>query len=183
MKNLYIMLQFVEVVALLCVLSIHHILITTPVRWLAGNTNVLADFGVGLADMCTTAFAKIINDSLLSFDDDFMMNIFKDLVDKRDPLNKHLKYIFEEKQSCAQSIKGEDHMVLSWDELQASIFYPTCNDMCQTEDLCCEMTTVIANTMRREFQDERKATSQYLSSLNRSKSAAVISEEERKAGL
>eukprot|EP00957_Ditylum_brightwellii_P105449 8038795-Ditylum_brightwellii.AAC.1 len=112
-----------------------------------------------------------------------MMNIFKDLVDEIDPLDKHLKYIFEEKQSHAQGTKGGDHTVLPWDELQASVFYPTRKDICQTEDLCCEMVTVIANTMRREFQDERKATPQYFSSLHRSKSAAVITEEERKAGL
>eukprot|EP00957_Ditylum_brightwellii_P124365 9479039-Ditylum_brightwellii.AAC.1 len=45
------------------------------------------------------------------------------------------------------------------------------------------MATVIANTMYREFQDEQKATSQLLSSLNKSKSVAVITEERRKAGL
>eukprot|EP00957_Ditylum_brightwellii_P184590 14058443-Ditylum_brightwellii.AAC.1 len=54
MKNMYIMFQLVEVVALLYVLSIYHILITIPVRWLADNTDALADFDFGLADMYTT---------------------------------------------------------------------------------------------------------------------------------
>eukprot|EP00957_Ditylum_brightwellii_P057601 4368142-Ditylum_brightwellii.AAC.1 len=107
MKNLYITLQLVELVALLCVLSIYHFSITIPVRWLAGNTDALADFDFSLADMCTTvgimdeAFAKIINDCLLFLDEEFIINIFKDLVDKIDPLDEHLRYIFERKQSHA----------------------------------------------------------------------------------
>jgi hypothetical protein len=44
MKNLFINLQSVEMIALFCVLSILHIAICIPTRWLAGKTPELAEF-------------------------------------------------------------------------------------------------------------------------------------------
>jgi hypothetical protein len=44
MKFFYIILQSVEMIALFCVLSILHIAICIPTRWLAGKTQVLAEF-------------------------------------------------------------------------------------------------------------------------------------------
>ncbi len=44
MKNLFIILQSVEIIALFRVLSILHIPICIPTRWLAGKTQELAEF-------------------------------------------------------------------------------------------------------------------------------------------
>ena len=46
--NLYIYLRSVEVVALFRVLSILHILICMPVRWLASKTAELSDYDFGI---------------------------------------------------------------------------------------------------------------------------------------
>ena len=50
-KNLYILLRLVEVVALLCVLSILHLTIVMPFHWLAGNCGDPAEYRFGVADM------------------------------------------------------------------------------------------------------------------------------------
>ena len=48
MKNLFIILQSVEIIALFRVLSILHIAICIPTRWLAGKTQELAEFRFGV---------------------------------------------------------------------------------------------------------------------------------------
>jgi hypothetical protein len=44
MRNLFIILQSVRMIALFCVLSILYIAICIPTRWLAGKTQELAEF-------------------------------------------------------------------------------------------------------------------------------------------
>ncbi len=51
MKNLFIILQLVEMIALFQVLAILHIAICIPTRWLAGKTQELVGFQFGVRDM------------------------------------------------------------------------------------------------------------------------------------
>ena len=82
--SFYITLRLVEMVALLRVLSILHIAVCMPVRWLAGNTENLAQYDFGAVsmgrtlDMLEDAFVKIFSDGALLLDEDFVMNIFSD---------------------------------------------------------------------------------------------------------
>ena len=70
---------------LLQVLSILHIAVCMPVRWLAGNTENLAQYDFGAVsmgrtlDMLEDAFVKISSDGVLLLDEDFVMNIFSDI--------------------------------------------------------------------------------------------------------
>jgi hypothetical protein len=65
--KLYLMLRSVEVVSLLRVLSILHISICLPTRWLAGKSQDLAEYNFGYYDMglaldlMETAFESIID--------------------------------------------------------------------------------------------------------------------------
>ncbi len=87
MKNLFIILQSVKMIALFRVLSILHIAICIPTRWLAGKTPELAEFRFGVRDMGQTvdlmeeAFEKMANDREVMLDEEFIMNIFEPIVD------------------------------------------------------------------------------------------------------
>ncbi len=91
MKNLFVILQSVEMIALFCVLSILHIAICIPTRWFAGKTPELAEFRFGVQDMgrrvdlMEEAFEKIANDGEMMLDKEFMMNIFEPIVDQVEP--------------------------------------------------------------------------------------------------
>ena len=84
-------------VALLRVLSILHIAVCMPEIWLAGNTEHLAQYIFGTVSMGRTvdmlleeAFIKISSDGALLLDEDFIVNIFSDIVDEVEPFEKYL---------------------------------------------------------------------------------------------
>jgi len=76
-----------------------------PIRWLAGNTEHLAQYDCGAVsmgctlDMLEDAFIKISCDGTLLLDEDFVMNIFSDIVDEVEPFDKYLNFMFNEKSS------------------------------------------------------------------------------------
>ena len=141
--KLHIMLTSVEVIALLRLLSILHISICLPTRWLAGKTQDLAEYDFGYyemgkaLDLMETSFESIVDDPKLILDEEFMMGIFSDISDKVDPFQEYLLYMFEEKLSPTIS-KGSsiDDKVLPYDEVRCAIFYPHRTDIVQTEELC-----------------------------------------------
>ena len=51
MKNLFIILQSVEIIALFQVLAILHVAICIPTRWLVAKTQELVEFQFGVQDM------------------------------------------------------------------------------------------------------------------------------------
>jgi hypothetical protein len=185
--NLYIMLRSTEVVALLHILSILHISICLPTRWLAGNSHELSKFNFGYYDMgkaldsMEAAFESILDDGELIVDEDFMMNnLFLDLSETIDPFKEYLEYVFEEKRSIVGS-SGDK--VLPWDLLCAELFYPSRADVVQTLKLCSELAIIAAATFLAEFRDTAKATHNYLSSISGKYSLSVITEEERQVGF
>jgi hypothetical protein len=103
--NLYMNFQSMEVVALLRVLSILHISICMPVRWLAGKTESLSHYdfccyNMGrVLDIMETAFMEIIDDPSKFLDEDFMMGLFSEISTQVDPFKAYHEYMFEEKLS------------------------------------------------------------------------------------
>ena len=172
------------------VLSILHIAICIPVRWLAGKTETLLDYDFGYYDMgkaldiMESAFMEIIDDPSKFLDEDFMMGLFSEISDKVDPFKAYLEYMFEEKfGNVVENTKSEDDKVLPYDLIRAAVFYPDRDDIRKTDDLCRELAVTAASAFLIEFRDESKATAQYLSSIGGENSLAVISESKRKAGL
>ena len=92
-------------VSLLRVLSIYHVTLCLPLRWLAGNCGDLEEFGFGVADMpmavdlMDDVFGEIVEDGDLLLDEDYMMNVFKSLAVKIPPFEEYLTYMFDFKQS------------------------------------------------------------------------------------
>ena len=187
-KNLYIELQSVEVVALVRCLSILHISICLPTRWLAGNTEDLGDYNFGLFDMGVVVdtiedkMMMVVNDGSLFLDESFMMIIFSDLSEQIEPFQQYLQYIFEEKQSNPVGSRSDENKFLPFDELRAELFYPTRKDIRQSTSFCLRLAGEIACVFLRELRDKSKVTHEYLSSMMGTKSVAVVSESMREAG-
>ena len=69
-------------VGYLRVLSILHMCVVIPLRWLAGNCHNLSEWDFGVAnmawnvDLMDAAFLEIANDGSKIFNDEFMFGIF-----------------------------------------------------------------------------------------------------------
>ena len=188
-RNLFMLLTSVEMISLLRVLSILHISVCMPLRWLAANCGDLGEYGFGVADMATVvdlmdeAFFEMVNNGEKVLDEDFMMDIFKNLKEKLPPLQEYLDFMFEDRQGCVVGSSCKEDKVLPWDLLKAQLFYPTRCDIVQSQDDCVELASEAAQVFRREFRDERKATHKYLSEVVGERSIGQIGIAEKEAGL
>ena len=186
--KLYIMLRSSEVVAQFRALSILYVSVCLPVRWLAGKCHELAKYDFGYYDMSSIltcledAFEAILDDPDLFLDEEFMMDkMFEPITSKIPPLREYLQHLFEDK--GAMNVNGQRVDSVLLDMLRASLFYPTRVDIIQSTDFCKEIAVVIATRLLRELRDESKVTHHYMESMNGKYSAAVITEDERKAGM
>jgi hypothetical protein len=186
--KLYIMLRSSEVVALLRVLSILHISICLPTRWLAGKSHELGDYDFGYYDMSTVldcmedAFEAILDDPELFLDEDFMLNqIFSSISEKVDPFREYITHMYEQKVTL--TVSGINNDDLFYDDLRAALFYPTREDIIQTNKFCLELAVEAATVFLKEFRDTTKATHHYLSSIGGKYSTATITEDQRKASM
>ena len=88
-KNLGTILRSVEFVALLRVLSILHLSVCMPMRWLTTNCSDLAQYKFGYTamagalDLLDVCFKAIALDGSLLLDDDHMMTIFHTLANSK----------------------------------------------------------------------------------------------------
>ena len=187
-RSLFTVLRSSEMIALLRVLSIVHIAITLPTRWLAGNTEDLSEFEFGVLDMgivvdlLEKAMISVSEDGELLLDEDFMMNIFSDIGDCVDPFADYITHLFEEKQSNGVSgSRRKEDKVLPFDLLRAELFYPTRAENRQTHDMCCRLAVEIATTILMELRDLEKATHKYLTSAEGMYSSGKITEADRRA--
>lgn len=189
MRNLYIVLQSVETIAMLRVLAILHVSVTIPHRWLSGKCGDFSEHDFGLYDMGLTvdlledAFSQIENDGKLILNEEFMMNIFCPIMDKIPPFQEYLQHMFEEKRTFALGSRKDNDRWLPFDELIAELFYPSVDYIRQSNEIACELAAVVAATFLTEFRDTNKATSASLSSIGGVRSAANVSEEDRKATM
>eukprot|EP00956_Cyclotella_meneghiniana_P024065 scaffold47977_cov82-Cyclotella_meneghiniana.AAC.2 len=107
--------------------------------------------------------------------------MFEPITNKIPPLREYLQHIFEEK--SAMNVNGQKVDSVLLDMLRASLFYPTRVDIVQRSNFCKEIAVVIATRFLQELRDESKVTHHYMESMNGKYSAAVITEDERKAGM
>lgn len=181
-------LRSVEMVSLLRILSILHISLCLPLRWLAGNCGDLGEYGFGVADMpkvldlMDQAFAEIIEDGDMMLDDDFMMEIFKPLARSIEPFQDYLTFIFEGKRSNRVGSRAEEDKVLPWHLVREELFFPTRKDIIQSTEFSAVLAVEAAAVFRIEFRDARKATAKYLSDINGAKSMKNVTAAERLAG-
>ena len=167
--SLLMLLRSSEMIALLRVLSILHISVCTPLRWLAGNWGDLYQHNFGVANMASvvdimdTALYEVLIDSEKLIDEDFMMGIFYGITKKLPPLQEYLDFIFDNTQDSLVGSDKEEDKVLPWYLLRSELFYHTRKYIVDTNSFCIEVTWGAASIFRVEFRDKRKATAKYLS--------------------
>ena len=69
--------------------------------------------------------------------------------------------------------------MLLYDELHATLFYPTRTDIYQTKIFAYRLVQDATSTFLMEFQDTSKATSAYLSSMGGNYSAPLVNTKDR----
>jgi hypothetical protein len=100
-QNLFVAHTSEEMIVLSCLLSILHILVCMPFRWLAGKTHELKEYGLdfgwgamSMSRVIDTLYEKMteLNKSpSLILDDDFMMNIFSEYLQELPPFEEYWK--------------------------------------------------------------------------------------------
>jgi hypothetical protein len=134
-------------------------------------------------DMLEHKFNKICNNGSLILDEDFMMNIFSEIIEEVKPFKKYLKFMFNEKVSNPIRSKAKDEKVKPYQRPCEELFYPTWKDICQKNELARKMAVEAATVFLIEFRDPTKVTSQYLSSISGSKSWGCQSSEMKALSL
>ncbi len=125
---LFIVLGSMEMIAQLRVASILHLAVVIPMRWLAGNTHKLVEYGweersMGRAiAMLHDAFVEIQGDGSLLLEEEFVMHIFAPLYDELLLFKEYLDYHFEEKEGNVIESQKEEARVLAIDEAMAELF-------------------------------------------------------------
>ena len=131
-----------EMIAQLRVASILHLAVVIPMRWLAGNTHKLFEYGWGERSMeraiklLHDAFIEIQGDGSLLLEEDFIMNIFASLYDELPPFKEYQNYHLEEKEGNVIGSRKEEERVLTIDEAMVELLWPQCMENRQTTEFC-----------------------------------------------
>jgi dihydroorotase len=92
------------------------------------------------------AFEAILDDPSLFLDEEFMMErMFEPITSKIPPLREYLEHIFEIKSAMNVNNQRVDAVLL--DMLRAALFYPTRDDIIQTNNFCLELAVVISTRL------------------------------------
>ena len=167
-RSLFILLGSMEMIAQLRVASILHLAVVIPMRWLAGNTHKLVEYGWGERSMGRAiallhdAFVEIQGDGSLLLEEEFVMHIFASLYDELPPFKEYLDYHFEEKEGNVIGSRKEEARVLVIDEAMAELFWPQRIENRQTTEFCWELAVGVATTLLTELTDPKKSTHNYI---------------------
>jgi hypothetical protein len=171
-QNLFVVLTSEEMIALSCLLSIFHISVCIPFRWLAGKTHELkdydTDFGWGAMSMSCVidSLYKKMNElhksPSLIINDGFMMSIFDEYLLELPPFEEYWKVTLKKKQMSVVAHSRKDgskvvHMALLRKELSS----PTTPTNIKTRDMVVQLAESAAKTICDELLDETKATYKY----------------------
>ena len=109
-KNLFVVLSSMEMIALARLLSILHISIVIPFRYLAGKTAELGEehdwcpFNMGdVLDVLDKKLEELIKKPELILDEKFMMGMFDKFREELPPFDEYLTDLFQKKRMKAMS--------------------------------------------------------------------------------
>ena len=177
-----------EMIALVRLLSILHISICMPFRWLAGKSHELKHRNWGpmsLGRVLDTLEAKlktIKREPRLIIDEDFMMGIFQEYIDELPEFKDYLDTTFQKKQMAVIARKSGSKVV-HFARLRAMLFRPSRITIRRTILRVRELGKTAAEAILTELHDEKKATHKYLSCSNSEYCWKNCSEERKKALL
>ena len=167
-RNLFIALGSSEMIALVRLLSIIHLSITIPMRWLAGKTQDLKQYTWGpmsmgrALDTLEMKLEELMSDPSLILKDNFMMSMFDEFADELPPLREYFEHLYEKKRMSVISRKSGTKVV-HLGRMRRELFAPSRKTERDTNKRVQELAKVAANSILTELRDESKATHKYLS--------------------
>ena len=186
-QNLFVALTSSEMIALVRLLSILHISVCMPTRWLAGKTHELSmynDWGAmsmgRVLDTLESKMQEISKKPKLILNKKFMMGMFDEYADELPPFKEYLDLIFKKKQMSVVARKSGSKVV-HFARLRQQLFSPTRKTDKNTNRRVTELAETAADAILTELHDETKATFKYLSSSKSEYSWKYCSEERKKA--
>ena len=191
-ENLYLLLTCSEMVASCRVMSIVHISLCIPMRWLAGNSHLMGKYDWNVRSMGRTidileeALVKIEEDNELIIQEDYMMNIFKSLMEELPPLEEYINHMFEKKQQKVVSgfnSSGRKLKEIPFSVLRDELFFPKLDTNHNTNNFMEELAKIVAQSILQELRDTKKATHEHLSSVGGRFSWEVSSEKEKELAV
>ncbi len=99
-------------------------------RWLAGNTHKLSEYGWGERSMGKVitllhdTFVEVQGNGALLLEENFIMKIFSLLYEDIPPLKEYLDYHFEKKEGNVIGSHKVHERMLAIDEAMAELFFP-----------------------------------------------------------
>ena len=165
-RNLFVALGSVEMIALARLLSIIHISVCMPFRWLAGKTHELAEYKWGpmsmarVIDTVREKTAAISKKPELILDEKFMMDIFKTYRNELPPFKTYWEEIFTKKRMAVVARKS-GAKVVQFAQIKKDLFKPTRKTDKQARKRMIELASVATDAIVKEIDDESKATYKY----------------------
>ena len=149
-------------------LSILHVAIVLPYRWLAGIAHLLSADNFGITDMAEVAelihdaLANIASDGKLILDQDFMMGILNPITERVPAFEEYLRFMFEEQTCFAIGSRLEIDKKLLYDELLVELFCSVREENIETNELTIRLAEEFSLVTYIDMEREDKATAAYI---------------------
>jgi hypothetical protein len=173
-------------IALSRLLSIIHLFIVVPCRYLAGKSHEFRIYNWGALDMSRVIdtlhlkLLKIKKQPDLMLDPIFMDNMFLEYRDELPPFQEYWNMLFKEKQM--KVVARKDGTNVHFAQVRREAFNPSRKSSKDTTKTVLKLVPVAAEALLKELLDDKKATYKYLS-VSGSEYSFKHASEERKASL
>ena len=165
--NLFLVLSCIEMVAVLRVLSIVHVSIVMPMRYLCGKCHELNGFSVSrlpeVLDLLYDASAKIADDGSLLLDEDHMMSIFKSVENDVPEFKSYMQHILHEKKMHVVGDRRKDSTKIGMEDVRTELFAPIRTQNRQTSRNARKFAETFAASMLDTLSNPKMTTKDYLS--------------------
>ena len=170
-KNLFVVLSSSDMIELTRLLSILHLSIVVPFRWLAGKTHEFKEYNWSplsmgrVLDTLDEKLNKIKSDPKLIFKSSVMMDIFKNHREELPPFKQYWEDTFKKRQMSVVARKSRAKVV-HFKQALNHLFRPTHKTDRDTKQRVTELAKTAASALITELHDKKKATYRYLSASN-----------------
>ncbi len=165
--NLFLVLSCIEMVAVLRVLSIVHVSIVMPMRFLCGKCHELNGFSVSrlpeVLDLLYDASAKIADDGKLLLDEDHIMSIFKSVENDVPEFKSYMQHILQEKKMHVVGDRRKDSTKIGMEDVRTELFAPIRIQNRQTSRNARKFAETFAASILDTLSNPKMTTKDYLS--------------------
>lgn len=168
-QTLWAMLSSLEIAAVTRLLSILHLSMTLPLRWLSGNTHDLAEYdgwSVIHMNLCLDEVHRWLTDlkgdPSKFVDKDFMLGWFKRFRQQLPPFEEYWQRTFDDNQPVIRS-RRTHAIVANMYDVQEEAFDPTNETFQECQDILMELVPKVVNGILEELEDKKKVAWKHLS--------------------